>query len=86
MSGDYVDARKETRVDWDKEITNGNLVEKKADEEGPQHVNGQLQTEDQMRSRVISAEVAKHVAETRRYPTRSSTLFFFGNGSRRKKQ
>ena len=83
---DIVDARNEKRVDWDKEITSGNLIEKPPEDRSGQHVQGQVASEAEMRSRVITAEVAKHVAETRRYPTRSSTLFFFGNGSRRKKQ
>lgn len=75
-----IDVTQETRVDWDKEIEGGHLVEVTPEDDSTvseEHVQSVKQTSTTLQQRVIPSEVAHHVAQTRRYPIRSTTKYFF---------
>ena len=83
--GKVVDATKETRVDWGREVKEGNLVQVSGMTRGTgdpsfQHVQGRPMSDEEARSRVRPASVMEHVAQTGRYPSPASNKGFFVGG------
>jgi hypothetical protein len=78
-SGQPGDMTKETKVDWDKEISVGRVIPVKQEEGSGdnQHVQSISHTKTQLQQRVIDTSTAKHMCETKRYPTPTTTKYFF---------
>jgi hypothetical protein len=76
-----VDVSRETQVNWDHEIAEGNLTPLTGlvrDTSNPEclHVQGRPLSEKQAESRVVPASVMQHVAQTGRYPLASGKRSF----------
>jgi len=72
------DASKETCVDWDREVSRGNLTPltglvKDTSDPETLHVQGRAIDDAECRRRIMPANVMQKVAETRRYPGSSSS-------------
>lgn len=80
-----IDATSETRVDWDREVSQGHLtpltgLSKAAPDPTYQHCQGIPMSPEQARSRVRPREIMQHVAETKRYPQPPRQRAFYAGG------
>jgi hypothetical protein len=80
-----VDATKETKVDWDREIKHGNLTQvsglaRNTNDPGFQHVQGIPMSDAEAKARVVPAARMEYVARTGRYPSPPSRKSFFAGG------
>lgn len=78
-----VDATAETRVNWEAEVSSGNLVPVSGlvkDTSDPRclHIQGRAVSEADQQARIVPASVMKEVSETGRYPKSSGKLSFQG--------
>jgi hypothetical protein len=78
-----VDATKETRVDWDREVKEGNLTRvtgmvRDTNDPSFQHIQGRPMSDAEAQSRVVPASFMQHVARTGRYPQSSGRSTFAG--------
>lgn len=78
-----VDATKENRVDWDREVERGNLTQVTGlarDTSDPtfRHVQGRPLNDEEARRRIVPAGLMQHVAETGRYPHSSTKVMLIG--------
>ena len=78
-----VDATKETRVEWQKEVAAGNLVPisplvNDTSDKSCRHIQGRRVTDEEESRRIVPASVMKEVSETGRYPKLSGKLSFQG--------